>query len=139
MNTNFFQSLVFEFMKKFGQKTPFRPTPLGKDLAIFRINLIQEELDELFEAFGLEWDMDIVRQTRPFDMIASIDALCDLLYVVFGTIVSIGIQDIEPFFMSVHVSNMNKEGGSTRPDGKILKPEGWKPPNLEQVFSDHYD
>jgi len=29
-----------------------------------------------------------------------------------------------------HASNMAKEGGKTRADGKVLKPEGWRPPDI---------
>lgn len=73
------------------------------------------------------------------DMIEVIDGLCDLLYVTYGAAVRSGI-DLEPFFAEVHRSNMEKTGGDTRADGKILKPEGWVPPKIaelleEQVFN----
>jgi len=29
-----------------------------------------------------------------------------------------------------HASNMAKEGGKTRADGKVPKPEGWRPPDI---------
>jgi hypothetical protein len=33
---------------------------------------------------------------------------------------------------------MAKEGGPVREDGKVLKPEGWLPPDLHSVFERKY-
>jgi predicted HAD superfamily Cof-like phosphohydrolase len=30
---------------------------------------------------------------------------------------------------------MKKVGGKMRPDGKVLKPEGWKPPQIEEILA----
>jgi NTP pyrophosphatase (non-canonical NTP hydrolase) len=92
----------------------------------FRLRLIVEEVDELSTAI----DED--------DIIGAIDALCDILYVVYGAAVSWGI-DIEPFFDEVHKSNMDKfkPGFSVREDGKFIKPEDWKPPNLKLILETH--
>ena len=37
-------------------------------------------------------------------------------------------------FDEIHRSNMTKVGGEKRADGKILKPEGYEPPNLEPIL-----
>jgi predicted HAD superfamily Cof-like phosphohydrolase len=37
---------------------------------------------------------------------------------------------MEPIFAEIHRSNMNKLNGPKRADGKQLKPEGWKPPDI---------
>jgi predicted HAD superfamily Cof-like phosphohydrolase len=42
--------------------------------------------------------------------------------------------ELEPFFDEVHGSNMKKVGGRVRGDGKQLKPEGWRPPDLAGVY-----
>ncbi len=89
-----------------------------------RLSLIDEESDELNNALFNH------------DLIAVLDAICDLLYVTYQTAYVIGV-DIEPFFDEVHRSNMDKIRDGVvkrRPDGKILKPDGWEPPRLEQIL-----
>jgi predicted HAD superfamily Cof-like phosphohydrolase len=60
--------------------------------------------------------------------------MCDVIYVICGTAVEFGI-DLAPFFAEVHRTNMAKEGGATRADGKILKPEGWQPPRIAEMLA----
>jgi NTP pyrophosphatase (non-canonical NTP hydrolase) len=91
-----------------------------------RINLITEELIELIEAFYQD------------NYIEQIDALCDLLYVVFGSAVEMGV-DLEPFFNDVHRSNMTKIGGHKREsDGKWIKPDDYAPAELAVAFTNKY-
>ena len=52
--------------------------------------------------------------------------MADLLYVVYGTAVSYGI-DMDPVFREVHRSNMSKVGGYKRDDGKWVKPATYSP------------
>lgn len=98
---------------------------IGSDPAIrrpeLRAALIEEEARETCDA--------ILRG----DLVEAIDGLCDVIYVVCGTAVEFGI-DLAPFFAEVHRTNMAKEGGSTRADGKILKPEGWEPPRIAEML-----
>ena len=86
-----------------------------------RSKLIEEESKELLKAID---DNDIV---------AAIDGMCDLIYVVLGTAAEFGI-DLEPFWNEVHRSNMEKLGGEKRADGKQLKPDGWEPPDIEGIL-----
>ena len=67
------------------------------------------------------------------DFIESIDGICDLIFVALGAAVRFGI-DIEPFFNEVSRANLAKEGGTTRADGKVLKPTGWQPPDHETIL-----
>jgi len=53
--------------------------------------------------------------------------------VVYGTALEMGI-DLEPHFNEVHASNMAKRGGPVREDGKMLKPEGWLPPDINGIL-----
>ena len=176
-----FQQMVMEFKRATSHK--------GDKYLWAR--LIQEEGDELLAAVEIE------------DPIQAIDALCDLLYVVYGaadlynigldtdgddnTIVAhppqdfsaikkhlwelrmvirsavisveigalIGVRqaleelargcwlmgsqclgmDLQPFFEEVHRTNMLKTTGPVREDGKVLKPEGWKPPRIEAMYA----
>jgi len=59
--------------------------------------------------------------------------LADLLYVVYGTAVSCGI-DMEPVFREVHRSNMSKVGGHKRADGKWVRPATYSPARLEPIL-----
>ena len=114
------QSQVAEFHKALDIPIGDTPEMRRKDL---RLGVISEEYIELCEA--VEND----------DMVEAIDALCDLLYVIYGAALEWGV-DLEPFLQEVHRTNMNKVGGPTRADGKRLKPEGWQPPNIAGILRD---
>lgn len=117
---NDWQKMVQEFHEKFelpcNKYAPFRNWNL-------RCGLIAEELHELYEAID---DCDIAE---------SVDALVDILYVTIGTAVEWGI-DLDPIFKEVHRTNMLKEGGKVREDGKILKPEGWEKPRIAELLEE---
>lgn len=115
---NDWQRMVTEFHDRFGVEIGKSPA-LRK--AAFRAALIAEEAGETCEA--------LLRG----DFVESIDGLCDIIYVVLGTAVTLGI-DLELFMAEVHASNMAKIGGPTRPDGKILKPDGWQPPRIRELL-----
>ncbi|HMK21662.1 MAG TPA: MazG nucleotide pyrophosphohydrolase domain-containing protein [Terriglobales bacterium] len=114
------QSMVQEFHRTFeiliGDR-PSIPDDATKDL---RIRLIQEEFDELKEALVKE------------DLVSVAKEIADLLYVVYGTAVSYGI-DMEPVFQEVHRSNLSKVGGYKRADGKWVKPSSYSPACLEPI------
>lgn len=42
--------------------------------------------------------------------------------------------DLGPLWDEVHRTNMAKVGGKTRADGKILKPDGWQPPRIQELL-----
>ena len=84
------------------------------------LNLIKEEVQELEDS-----------RTRTDDL----DALIDILVVTIGAIHSAGF-DGEAAWQEVMRTNFAKVDPITgkirkRGDGKILKPDGWTPPNLE--------
>jgi predicted HAD superfamily Cof-like phosphohydrolase len=56
---------------------------------------------------------------------------------VYGAAIESGV-DLGPFFDEVHFANMRKTNGGVRGDGKILKPEGWRPPDHARVFREVY-
>lgn len=108
-----------------------------------RARLILEEAVETVAAMGFHATAEMTptgpgpitrfaRDANP-DELEVIDGLCDLLYVVFGSAVTMGI-DLEPFFEEVHRANMEKTTGPKRADGKQLKPEGWQPPDHGPIF-----
>lgn len=64
--------------------------------------------------------------------------LADILYTVFGTIISEGLQDvIEEAFRVVHESNMSKLGPDGKPvkrhDGKVMKGPNYKEADLSFI------
>ncbi len=61
--------------------------------------------------------------------------MADLLYVVYGTAVSYGI-DMDPVFREVHRSNMSKVGGYKREDGKWVKPATYSPARIEPIVAE---
>lgn len=113
---------VQEFHRAFkAWEEPYPHFPPDGTVTAMRVNLIGEECLELVNAI------------EDKDLVETADALADLLYVVYGAAIAFGI-DIRPVFDEVHRSNMAKVGGPTRADGKILKPEGWKPPDVKGII-----
>src|SRR5437016_4648652 len=104
------QAMVLDFHRRFDVSENGHPTIVSPETRILRINLIGEEFDEFKDA---SFSKDIVQIA---------DSLADLLYVVYGTAVSYGI-DLEPIFAEVHRSNMSKGDPEVirASNGKILK------------------
>ena len=116
------QRMVQEFHKQFEIHVSPTPSIPDEPTRILRKRLIQEEFDELQEAM------------REKDLPSIAKELADLLYVVYGTAVSLGI-DMEPVFQEVHRSNMSKVGGHKREDGKWVKPPTYSPARLEDLLA----
>ena len=90
-----------------------------------RCALIEEEAREFREA---------VAANDPVEMV---DALCDLLYVVYGAACQLGV-DLDPLFREVHRTNMEKQSGFRRADGKWMKPADWQPPRIAPMLKERY-
>lgn len=115
------QFLVEEFHRKFDILIQTIPADPGEETQRLRIRLIQEEFDELKESMAAS------------DLPSVAKELADLLYVVYGTAVSYGIN-MEPVFREVHRSNLSKVGGYKRPDGKWVKPATYSPARVEPIL-----
>ena len=97
------------------------------------VNLIREEVQELQDAINDN------------DRVEILDALTDILVVTIGAVHSLG-ADGEGAWNEVMRTNFAKIDSVTgkvrkREDGKVLKPEGWQPPDLKpfaNVKWDHY-
>ena len=119
-----FYTDVKNFQTAFGQlvgEKPELPNPAERCL---RIRLLEEEFEEYLTGEGND------------DIVEIADALADLIYIACGTAVAYGIP-LDDVFEEVHASNMAKlvDGKPIyREDGKVLKPEGWKPPDIEGVL-----
>jgi predicted HAD superfamily Cof-like phosphohydrolase len=85
------------------------------------ISLIEEEFNELQEAE---------------DDVETLDALIDILVVTIGAIHSMGADGEGAWkeVMATNFAKIDKDTGKVRKreDGKVLKPLGWKPPELAQ-------
>lgn len=82
--------------------------------------LIEEEFNEL-KAAG--------------SAVEELDALIDILVVTVGAIHSAGFQGVSAWneVMRSNFAKIDPVTGKVkkRSDGKVLKPEGWTPPNLQ--------
>lgn len=89
------QNLVSRFMECFGQKMPEEPQLPPSRTITFRYDLIKEEADELLFSENL---------------VEYLDAICDLLYVVYGAANAAGLNAVlvDAAFVEVHRSNMSK-------------------------------
>lgn len=88
---------VEEFYKTFNIPYEQKPTIPSIDRCKLRIDLLQEELDELKEAIDNK------------DIVEIADALLDIKYILNGGILEFGMADLtEKLFDEVHRSNMSK-------------------------------
>ena len=95
------------------------------------INLIDEEWNELHDA--------LEAQEEP-DMVEVLDALVDILVVTMGAIRAGGMDGEGAWkeVMDTNFAKIDPETGKVRKreDGKVLKPEGWKAPELAQFLGE---
>lgn len=119
-------SAVAEFHTAFN--LPMRDVPSGeidRRLAKLRVALLEEEVGEFVAA------------SEKGDLVGIADALADIVYVVYGTALTYGV-DLDAVLSEVHRSNMSKldSGGKPliRDDGKVLKSDRYFPPDIEAVL-----
>ncbi|MFT5127594.1 MAG: putative HAD superfamily Cof-like phosphohydrolase [Rhodothermales bacterium] len=113
-----FTTMVREFTRACHDELPATPTELSSDAVAFIREMVNDEMEELAEA------------TTPVDQA---DALVDAIYYICDCAVRHGMN-LDPLFAIVHQANMGKVVDGKvlrRDDGKILKPEGWQPPEPE--------
>jgi predicted HAD superfamily Cof-like phosphohydrolase len=115
-----------EFNRSFEISYLDAPFNLGNQQVELRYNLMKEELDEYKDA------------ALKGDIVEVADALGDKLYILLGTILAHGMQDIIlDVFNEIHRSNMTKltEDGKVlrREDGKIIKSDRYQSPNLAPI------
>ncbi len=116
------QAMVAAFHRLFEIVEHDVPTEPDEGTRALRIRLIHEEFEELKEAM-VQGDLTAVAKE-----------MADLLYVVYGTAVSYGIE-MDPVFREVHRSNMSKVGGHKREDGKWVKPATYSPAQIAPILA----
>ena len=101
---------------------------LGPEKNKLRFKLMSEENEEYLDA------------SNNNDIIEVADALGDMLYILCGTIIEHGMQDIiEPVFDEIQNSNMSKLGEDGNPifreDGKVMKGPNYFKPDSKKFFN----
>ncbi len=120
---------VDDFHQAFGAYRNAAPAGvIPPEVQALRVRLIAEELDEYRRA------------AEAGDLVGVADALSDLAYVLYGTYIAHGLQaQAESLFAEVHASNMSKLDADGRPvlraDGKVLKSDRYRPPDLRAVLA----
>lgn len=114
---------VLEFTRRLApNRIGSLPACPGRESRDLVRRLIKEEWHEADEAM------------QKGDLPGVADGLADLIYVSLHAAITYGI-DLRPVWDAVQAANMAKEGGPTREDGKILKPEGWQPPDVAGILA----
>ena len=120
---------VSEFHDSFGIENNHAPTTdlRPKDIQL-RFDLLKEENEEYIEA------------AKNGDLTEVADALGDIMYILFGTILKHGLQDkIVEVFEEIQGSNMSKLGADGKPiyreDGKVLKGPNYYRPNIPAILN----
>tara|TARA_B100000886_G_C20340614_1_gene456458 strand:- start:268 stop:639 length:372 start_codon:yes stop_codon:yes gene_type:complete len=113
------------FMKTFGQEVKSNPGFSSENINKLRVDLIEEELEELKDAINKK------------DLKETVDALTDILYVAYGAGHAFGVN-LDKCFEEVQKSNMSKLGADGKPifneNGKVMKGPNYFKPNLSQFL-----
>ena len=115
-----------EVFQAYMERTPTATVPAA--ISQGRIQMFLEELAEYRAA------------VNNHDIVEIADALTDMLYVLLGTFITHGLQDIaEELFAEVHRSNMSKLDEQGKPifreDGKVLKSDQFSDPDLRSIIA----
>ncbi|GMI02409.1 hypothetical protein TrVE_jg2881 [Triparma verrucosa] len=148
---------VREFTAGAGQPTPNKPVPMDETEVDFITKMV---LDEVMELLATVYTPEVAKK-KMCDMIgaskdiakenydhletprlqslhqaaAQADALVDVYYYMQNAACKKGMN-LSAIFQMVHGANMAKRDPATgqfikRADGKIIKPAGWKAPDVE--------
>ena len=113
-------------MKTFGQEVKTKSELSNEKINNLRINLIDEELEELKIAI------------KHNDILEVADALTDILYVTYGAGHAFGIN-LDKCFEEVQNSNMSKLGKDGKPiyneHGKVMKGPNYFKPDLNKFIN----
>lgn len=144
-----------EFCRAMGIMVNRKPTvPSVAQFDLARL-LIAEEYHELSKEFGnileiLEIKQNGVDSHGDEAAASTCDAMAhsyltdataeaaDLVYVICQFCNMFGLP-LEQIYMAIHAANMRKVNPRTgkitrREDGKVLKPDGWKPADLNRIY-----
>jgi predicted HAD superfamily Cof-like phosphohydrolase len=116
--------LVKEFHEAFGQPVLNKEGEISIDRRELRLSLLFEELTELADAYGLQetfnrllashleygqGEIEVGKDTLILNKKEVLDATCDLQYILSGTILENGQQEVfDNAFQDIHDSNMSE-------------------------------
>jgi len=111
--------LVNDFTSACNDDLPQQPKYMSIESIHFLTDMLQAEFKELMESKTVEDQQD---------------ALVDMIYYICDAAIKQGVN-LDPLFLEVHGANMLKVGPDGKvlknEQGKVLKPEGWTPPDLK--------
>lgn len=153
VNNTLFEDII-SFHTKYQLDVEMKPRELPKDLSLFRIGFMIEELAEYAQSSGytnLSRQLNELHEsikdenswlTRRNEggrcLETQFDSLIDLVYVAIGTSYLHGV-DFDEGWRRVHEANMKKVRVENASDSKrgstydVVKPRGWKPPDLSDL------
>jgi predicted HAD superfamily Cof-like phosphohydrolase len=108
---------IYALQAKYG----FNHEPLNADKLTLRVDQIEEEFNELLNAF-------LHKDAEEF-----VDACIDISVFALGTLALLGV-DIDEAWAEVHAANMSKvrgvkEGREHSGGWDLIKPKGWEAPD----------
>lgn len=98
----------------------------------------QEQFDLYVRLIDEEFNDELNEAIEANDRVEILDALLDIMVVTIGALHSLGVEPADAWNEVVR-SNMSKVDPTTgkvikREDGKVLKPEGFSPPQLARFI-----
>lgn len=144
-------SLVREFTLAADQEVPNVPMEMSKEEINFICKMIIDEMLELCSTVyeskeSKEMLKKCIMEAKEIDLLENRedkmvliaeqqDAFVDIIYYIHNAAVKKGVN-LSDIFYVVHNANMAKRDKTTgkfikREDGKIMKPEGWKAPDIK--------
>jgi len=139
---------VHALMLRAKQTTPTTPTMPDEKTRLLRAKLIMEEALETVKALGVAvrvgakddprayffdsmLGLELIRHGEP-DLVGIVDGCADVSVVTIGTLLACGVED-KPVLEAVDTNNLGKfgPGHSYREDGKLIKPPGHLPPDID--------
>ena len=118
---------VKKFMLAANQNVHESPIKVFDGQVALYMDLIREEFYELYTGY------------RNFDTVEVADACADLIWVIEGMCLSLGIP-LQQVWDEVARSNHSKISDSgkivKREDGKVLKPNTYSPPNIKAIIGE---
>lgn len=145
----------YEAVKEFTEganniKCPTTPSPMNKEEVTFCLKMVLSEMTELAQTvtkshdealklmvncLGTDPSEQPKNNSTEYVIANQADAMVDAWYYMLNCVSKKGI-DVSSVFDRVHEANMNKRDPKTNKfiiresDGKVLKPEGWKPADI---------
>jgi hypothetical protein len=144
------QKNVEKFISNMGMLIPWRPqTELSDEKRLLLAKLLLKETLETIQR-GLRVNLFHIDQDKritlidfdcidfgvdaSFDILETIDGVCDVRFVATKLLSLCGVPDI-PFQNEVDMNNLTKfAGGAKVEKGKLQKPKDHKPPRIKELF-----